>query len=466
MSPRRTKPTVAVAEHDAPTRRQLLAHLREDFTLLEADSYESVYRVLQEATPDVLLLDLELSAGGVREGLALLREIQKSELDTLVIVMSENDQRTTALRLMTAGAYDYFPKPVAPDVLRVITLRAAERVEIARENRVLREEFYRQQGFGDLIGASAPMQEVYEAIRKVAASDVVVIIRGESGTGKELVANEIHKGSRRAEHPFISINCAALPETLIEAELFGYEKGAFTGATATKEGRFELAHRGTLFLDEIGTLTPALQSKLLRVLEERAFVRLGGKKRVEVDVRLLTATNENLEEMVRQGRFRKDLYYRINVFPVQVPPLRERVEDIPLLVNYFLNVYCAANHVPLKRVDEAALRALERYAWPGNVRELQNVVQRMVLMTEGEVVGVRHLPPVVLSSPAAAPTDRRNPFLRPVDLDREVAEYEKQWLEAALGHAGGVKAEAARLLGLNKDRIKYLCRKHGITSEG
>jgi len=462
MSARRAKPALLVADDDAAHRRHLAAGLKSEFAVLEAGTYEDTYKLLEEAQPDVLLFDIELAPGELRDALRLIREVERSALDTFIIAMAEDPEKSVALKVMESGAYDFLIKPVALDVLGVVLQRGVEKQHIERENRILREEFYRQQSFGDLVGSSAAMQEVYDAVRKIADSNASVIIRGESGTGKELVAQAIHKRSRRAEKPFVSINCAALPETLMEAELFGYEKGAFTGAAATKEGRFELAQEGTLFLDEIGTLSLSLQTKLLRVLEERAFVRLGGKKAVEVDIRLVTATNEDLEARVAQGQFRDDLYYRINVVPIQIPPLRERAEDIPLLVNYFLQVYSAANHVPVKLIDESAMVALERYAWPGNVRELQNLVQRMVLLIEGSEIRLRDLPPVVLKIPTA---DNARPQLilgQGIDLDRELSAYERQWLEIALTQCGGVKAQAARLLGLNKDRMKYLCRKHDL----
>jgi len=316
---------------------------------------------------------------------------------------------------------------------------------------------------GDLLGVSDPMRHLFDSIRRVAPTAMTVVIRGESGSGKELVARAIHDLSPRRDRPFVSLNCAALPETLMEAELFGYEKGAFTGASVTKEGRIELAHHGTLFLDEIGTLTPALQSKLLRVLEEHSLVRLGGKRSIKVDFRLLSATHQNLEEAVREGHFREDLYYRIHVVPVFVPALRERVEDIPLLADYFVEVYCAANRLPRKKVSNEAMEALKRYRWPGNVRELENVVQRMLLMTDEETLGPNHLPSSIVS-PAIAADDARDFHLPPegIRLEDHVAAYERHWIAAAIGRAGGVKVQAARLLGLNKDKMKYLCRKHHL----
>ncbi|MFQ5724129.1 MAG: sigma 54-interacting transcriptional regulator [Terriglobia bacterium] len=462
MPPTKAKPNIAIVDDDAGLRSQLAAALKTQYNLFEGDSYQGAYRLLQEFELDVLLLDLKLLDGTVREGLKLLRDLTQSDIDTLVIVLSDDPKKTTALRVMDAGAYDYFVKPIDPDVLRTILDRAVEKLRIERENRILREELKRKDALGDLLGSTEAMRGLFESIRRVARSSSTVVIRGESGTGKELVARAIHDLSQRRDRAFVSVNCAALPETLMEAELFGYEKGAFTGATATKEGRVELAHRGTLFLDEIGILTPALQSKLLRVLEEHTLVRLGGTRAVKVDFRLLTATNEDLEELVRQGRFREDLYYRIHVVPLLVPPLRERVDDIPLLVDYFVKVYCAVNHLLPKRIDDEVLEALKRYPWPGNVRELENVVQRMVLMSDGEVITGKYLPRDLAQ--VVGRGARRGFRLPPSGfrLEEEVAAFERQCLEAALAEANGVKAQAAQRLGVNRDKMKYLCRKYGL----
>jgi transcriptional regulator with PAS, ATPase and Fis domain len=280
--------------------------------------------------------------------------------------------------------------------------------------------------------------------------------------GKELVARALHEQSPRRNRAFVSVNCAALPEGLMEAELFGYEKGAFTGATAMKEGRVEMAHQGTLFLDEIATLTPALQSKLLRVLEDRSFTRLGGKKPIRVDFRLISATNEDLEEMVREERFREDLYYRIHVVPIFVPSLRERVEDIPVLTDYFVSVYCAANSFPPKHIADDAMLALKRYPWPGNVRELQNAIQRLVIMTDGEVISLKDLPGEIVQ---AAGRDSRNRFRLPsggINLAKEMEAFERRWLQEALEQAKDGKADAARLLGVDRNRLNYLCRKYNL----
>ncbi len=462
MPPAKAKPNIAIVDDDGALRLQLAAALKTQYNLFEGDSYQGAYRLLQEFDLDVLLLDLKLLDGTVREGLMLLRDLDQSDIDTLAIVLSDDPKKTTALRVMDAGAYDYFVKPVDPDVLRTIIERAVEKLRIDRENRILREELKRKDALGDLLGSTEAMRGLFESIRRVARSSSTVVIRGESGTGKELVARAIHDLSQRRDRAFVSVNCAALPETLMEAELFGYEKGAFTGATATKEGRVELAHRGTLFLDEIGILTPAVQSKLLRVLEEHTLMRLGGTRAVKVDFRLLTATNEDLEELVRQRRFREDLYYRIHVVPLLVPPLRERVDDIPLLVDYFVRVYCAVNHLLPKRVDDEVLEALKRYPWPGNVRELENVVQRMVLMSDGELITGKYLPRDLTQTVGRG---ARSGFRLPPSgfhLEEEVAAFERRCLEAALAEANGVKAQAAQRLGVNRDKMKYLCRKYGL----
>ena len=435
---------------------------RADFEVLEANDYDGAYEMLRERQPDVLLLELKSSPQGIRECVELLEELEESELDTVVIILSADSTKSTALRVMHAGAYDYFQKPADPDVLRIIILRAIEKLQIEREHLILREELRRKDALGDLLGSTEAMKGLFDTIRRVARTSTTVVIRGESGSGKELVAQAIHKDSPRRDRPFVSVNCAALPETLMEAELFGYEKGAFTGAVTTKEGRIELAHRGTLFLDEIGTLSLPLQSKLLRVLDEHALTRLGGKKSIKVDFRLLSATNEDLEKAVRERRFREDLYYRIHVMPLVVPPLRERVDDIALLVEYFIKVYCAANHWPPKRVADELMEAMKRYPWPGNVRELENVVQRMVVMTDEDVIPLKQLPRDIREAATQSSADGFRLPPSGIRLDDEVKAFERRWVETALKEAKGIKVEAARLLGLNKDKMKYLCRKHGI----
>ncbi len=398
MSHGSQKPQIAIVDSDAAVRSKLAAALQSDFDVVQGEDYDDAYRLLQESLLDVLLLAMPMASGGLKECTELLARLLAGDIDTLVIVLTSDDRKTTALKVIDAGAHDYFIKPIDIDFLHALLHRSIEKLHVQRENKILRDELTRKQELGDLIGSTESMRHVLDSIRRMAKASTNVIVRGESGTGKELVARALHDQSPRRTHPFISVNCAALPESLMESELFGYERGAFTGAVAAKEGRIELANHGTLFLDEIATLTPALQSKLLRVLEEHALLRLGGKKPIKVDFRLVSATNENLEEMTKNGKFREDLYYRIHVVPIFVPPLRERVEDIPILIDYFLQVYCTANQTPLKRLGDEAMQALKRYSWPGNVRELQNVVQRLVLMTDDQMISRNHLPGDVLQA--------------------------------------------------------------------
>lgn len=305
------------------------------------------------------------------------------------------------------------------------------------------------------------MRRVYDNICRVAATNTTVMIRGESGTGKELVARALLASSPRWDKPYISLNCAAFPENLIEAELFGYEKGAFTGASQEHAGHFEAADTGTIFLDEIGSLSLGLQGKLLRVLEDRRVQRIGGKKAQRIDFRLITASNEDLEEMVRRGRFREDLFYRIHVVPIFLPPLRERTGDITLLVDYFVRFYCAANDAQPKRLDPDVLEILEEYPWPGNVRELENLIQRLVLMADGQLITVRHLPQQILYNSTA----RQEALLIPEEgivFDQEIARVEAAYLQAALRRSEGKKTGAAALLHISPQKMKYLCRKYQI----
>jgi DNA-binding NtrC family response regulator len=456
------KSKIAIVDSDESLRAKISAAFRSDFEVLQGEDYEDAYRLLQESHLDVLLLGLPIASGGLKECTELLARLLAGDIDTLVVVLTSDDRKSTALKVMDAGAHDYFLKPLDIDFLHSLLHRSVEKLHVQRENKILRDELTRKQELGDLIGSTESMRHVLDSIRRMAKANTNVIVRGESGSGKELVARALHDQSPRRTRPFISVNCAALPESLMESELFGYERGAFTGAVAAKEGRIELANQGTLFLDEIATLTPALQSKLLRVLEERSLIRLGGKKPIKVDFRLVCATNENLEEMVKDGKFREDLYYRIHVVPIFVPPLRERVEDIPILIDYFLQVYCAANQTPLKRLADEALQALKRYPWPGNVRELQNVVQRMVLMTDDEMITRHNLPLDVLH---ATRGDARDGFHLPptgIRLDEEIEAFEKQWVTTALGQTRNTKSEAARLLGVDRNRMNYLCRKYGL----
>ena len=316
-----------------------------------------------------------------------------------------------------------------------------------------------------IIGASPPMKRVFETVRKVAASESTVLITGESGTGKELVARSIHAESPRAEGPFIPINCAAIPTELLERELFGHEKGAFTGAVRPRPGRFELAHGGTLFLDEIGEMSPLLQVKLLRVLQERSFERVGGTRSIQVDVRIIAATNRDLEAEVKEGRFREDLYWRLNVIPIEIPPLRMRREDIPLLVDHFLERFASRNGRPGPSIKPEAMRALLDYPWPGNVRELENLLERLTVLAEGPAIGLEDLPPRILGGDGSDPLLTQPMFSLPeggLKLQEEVARLERCLIQQALQRAGGVKKRAADLLGMKRTTLIEKMKKLGM----
>jgi len=347
---------------------------------------------------------------------------------------------------------------VASMIAQAVKVRQAaeeERQRLLDENARLQEELKERFRPANIIGNSKAMQEVYDLIAQVARSSATVLLRGESGTGKELVAHAIHYNSLRAAKPFIRVHCGALPETVIESELFGHEKGAFTGAIAQRQGRFELAHGGTLFLDEVGDISPSTQVKLLRVLQEREFERVGGTETLRVDVRLIAATNRNLEELIAQGRFREDLYYRLNVFPIRVPPLRERKTDILLLADHFVERYSKANHKTVTRIATPAIDMLVAYHWPGNVRELENCIERAILLAEGDVIQAHHLPPT-LQMPVPSRIASKG------TLDATLAAIERDMLIDALKAARGNKAKAARALGLTERLMGLRVRKHGI----
>jgi DNA-binding NtrC family response regulator len=411
-------------------------------------------------TPELhgVVLDLDSIGGGARDGIEVLHEIRQLRQDLIIVAITRSTSTDLSLAAREAGADEFFLVPVDFTHLSNVLLGTIEKRVLQFEGRRLRDQVESKSAFCGLIGGSPSMQKVYQMIQAVANSNASVLLRGESGTGKELVAQAIVQSGNRQEKPFVCLNCSALPESLIESELFGYDKGAFTGADAAKPGLMESSHTGTLFLDEITTLNHGLQHKLLRVLQERSVQRLGGRSVRKIDFRLITATNDDLEDMVRKGQFREDLYYRINVVPIVVPPLREREGDVPLLVDHFLRLYCAANEKPLKRLQPDVIGILEDYSWPGNVRELENVIQRMVVMNDGLVIAAQHLPEQLLVSTTAS----HEAILIPedgVDFDTEMERIQIAYLNAALRRTGGKKSAAAALLHIDPQRMKYLCRK-------
>jgi DNA-binding NtrC family response regulator len=455
---------VAIVTTDELVGPEAERHLADNYELYLLKTCEELAALLKKLSLDAILLDIDTAGEGSEDGITALAELRSLNPDLVLIALTRSNSRILRHKAIDAAVDEYFVAPIHFDEVRVILGRVLEKRDAEIDYRCRQEKRAEQQSFQELIGASEPMLRLYEAIERVADSQSTVLIRGESGSGKELVAKAIVAVGSRAEKPFISINCAALPENLIETELFGHEKGAFTDAKNARAGHIELANTGTLFLDEVATLGLGLQSKLLRVLEDRAVTRIGGKTAKRIDFRLLAATNDDLEQMVETGRFREDLYYRINVVPIVVPPLRERKSDLALLVDHFLRVYCRENGKALKQVDPEVLAVMEDYDWPGNVRELENVVQRLVLMTDGAVIGLKHLPQPMLVASNASQESLLIPE-RGVNFDQEIARIETAYLAAALRRSGGSKIGAAQLLGIDKQRMHYLCRKYRVNAD-
>jgi DNA-binding NtrC family response regulator len=437
--------------------REMRHELADSFRVTLASTESQIKLLIDDSEMHGIVVDLESIGDQPGDGIDVISEIRRLRSDLILVAITKSTSSELPLQASQAGADHFFLKPVDCEQLRSVLLQTLEKRALQSEGQWLLDQVANKSAFCELIGGSEPMRKVYQAIEAVAGSNASVVIRGESGVGKELVARAIVQCGERSDRPYICLNCSALPETLMESELFGYERGAFTGADGAKAGMIELAHQGTLFLDEITTLDHGLQSKLLRVLQERSVQRLGGRAVKKIDFRLITATNDDLEDMVRKGRFREDLYYRINVVPIFVPPLRERGGDISLLAEHFLRLYCTANHKPAKQIPPEVMEILEQYSWPGNVRELENVVQRLVLMSDGPAITAYQLPQQLLYSSAAS----QEAILIPeegVDFDGEMERIQVAYLNAALRRSGGKKSTAAQLLRLDPQRMKYLCR--------
>jgi DNA-binding NtrC family response regulator len=427
--------------------------------ILEAEGFETIVagnarQALEEARRgepiDVVLTDLKMPD---KSGIALLTDLQKGQPGLAVVLMTAHGSIDSAVEAMRKGAFDYLTKPLEKDQLLLVLHRALERSHLVRENRMLQEQLRDRFRIENIVGSHGSMQDVFRVVHKVAASLSTVLIYGESGTGKELVARALHHQSERRDRPFYAVNVAALPESILEAELFGHEKGAFTGADARKIGLFEQASGSTLFLDEVGDLKRDLQVKLLRTLQEREILRVGGNERIRVDVRIIAATNQNLEHLVREGRFREDLYYRLNVIPIVLPPLRERRTDIPLLVEHFLAKYAGGRP---RRITDRALKALVEYDWPGNVRELESVIERALLLGEEDEVVPEDLP----ASVRARISGPRGPFAFEIpDSGIDLEGLERSLVLKALEKSEGNVSRAARLLGLTRRTLQYRLEK-------
>jgi DNA-binding NtrC family response regulator len=439
---------VLIVEDDAATRKGLadLLSLWGYEVASAGDGAEALERAAEEP-PAVVVSDLVMPG---TDGLALLSALRSDHPEAAVIMLTGQGSIENAVQAMKEGAYDYLTKPLDPARLQVLLEKALDRAETAREVHRLRRELRHRGAFGCLVAGAPPMQEVTRQIEQVAPTDATVLVLGESGTGKELVARTIHDHSARRRGPFVAVNCAAIPETLLESEIFGHERGSFTGATGRRPGCFELADAGTLFLDEIAEMSPATQVKFLRVLQDGRFRRVGGQAEITVDVRVIAATNKSPAKALQDGALREDLYYRIAVFTLALPPLRERPEDLEELVHVLLEELDERHRRSVRGVDEAALAVLRRYAWPGNVRELRNVLERAVIVCSGELIGLAHLP----SPPAAAAAQAEPAVDRVIDdvhlhVGTTVDEAERRLILRTLAHTGNNKTRAAEILGIS-----------------
>lgn len=435
---------------DESVEREGLAALLETFgySVASADGVKSALRELERSSPAVVVTDLAMPEGG---GLEVLRRVRADSPDIPVIILSGRGSIGAAVDAIREGAYDFIEKPVDRDRLEITLKRAFDQVQANREVHVLRRTAMDNSGV-DFIGRSRAMQDVIELIRKVAPSKASVVVTGQSGTGKEMVARAVHNLSPRKDKPFIAINCSAIPPTLMESEIFGYERGAFTGADQRRLGCFELADGGTLFLDEVGEIPPELQAKFLRVLEEERLRRLGGRNEVAIDVRVLAATNRDLKQEIGTGRFREDLYFRLNVFQIQLPPLRDRPDDIPALVEHFVRRFARDGGKRIRGVSPSAMRRLGDYHWPGNIRELRNCVERAVLLCDGDLITEADLPNDVLERAGEA-------SIR-LTLGMELREVERAYVEAVLSRCGGNKSRCAQSLGISEKTLYNKLRRY------
>ena len=459
---KRDKASILVIDDDPGIRRGLKEILMaEGYAVITAVDGESGLKLLTEQTFDLTLTDLAMPGPG---GLEVLNYLVHHQPECPCIIITGYGTIANAVTAMRQGAYDYLAKPVDATELRLVVARALDHHRLKWENLQLKKQLHQRYGFANMVGQSEAITRVFELIRKVADTDSTVLILGESGTGKELIAHALHYNSARRDGPLIPVNCAAIPEELLESELFGHERGAFTHAVRTRLGRFEQAHGGTIFLDEISEMSPSLQVKILRVLQDHSFERIGGVKTIQVDIRVIAATNQDLEELVARGKFREDLYYRLNVIPIKVPPLRDRLSDLPLLVQHFLAEFSRKRKKPWKRLSAAAMDLLLRHSWPGNVRELENLVERLVTLTEGEMIDAADLPEKFQQGfPAASATPEELP-VGGTDLNAAVQALERHLILQALERSNWVKSRAARLLHLNRTTLLEKMKKQNIAA--
>jgi two-component system response regulator PilR (NtrC family) len=455
--------TILVVDDERSMREFLSIMLeKEGYKVVTADNGNDALKFIRNNNSDLIITDIKMPKVS---GIEILRESMTLHPHTPVIMITAFASTEVAVGAMKLGAYDYITKPFKVDEIKVIIKNAIERKSLLDENISLREELKGRYQFSNIIGKSDKMQKVYELIQKVANGKSTVLITGESGTGKELVARAIHHNGDRKDKPFVSISCGAIPETLLESELFGHQKGAFTGADSDKKGLFEIADGGTFFLDEVSEAPLSIQAKLLRVLQEKEFKRVGGVKDIKVDVRVIAATNKNLHELIAEGKFREDLYYRLNVIPIELPPLRERREDIQLLARHFIGKYNVINKKDIKGIHPKAMEMIERYKWRGNVREVENVIERAVTLEIGNVIQPDTLPDEIRSFAEVSPKIVADIPSEGLNLENYISDIEKGIIINALKKTGWVKKKAAELLNLSFRAFRYKLQKHHIEKE-
>jgi len=446
---------------DEESMREFLSIMlqKEGYSVKTASNANDALTMIEKEIFSLAVTDIKMPG---MDGIQLLTEIRKVSPDTEVVMITAFGSTDTAVEAMKKGAIDYVVKPFQIDEMKIIIRNILEKKRLQQENTLLKQELFSLSGLDQIVGDSPTMIEVFKIIRKTSNSKSNVLITGESGTGKELVARAIHRLSRRSENSFVTVNCGALPDNLLESELFGYQRGAFTGAVENKKGLFEIADQGAIFLDEIGELTPAMQVKLLRVLQDQEFRRIGGIEDIHVDVRVIAASNQNFQQIIKEKRFREDLFYRLNVIPIHVPPLRERREDIPLLVGHFLKKYASNGTLD---ITQDCMDLLLRSEWRGNVRELENVIERAVVMSQGNRITVDSLPQNIAEGCESSDNHSLTIPEEGMDLDRVITELEQDLLLKALEKSSWVKKEAARILNMSFRSFRYKLSKYGINRE-
>lgn len=448
------RPTVLIVEDEKNTREGLQRALRKNYQTILAGNGERALHLIKTNKVDVVLTDLRMPG---MDGLTLVRKVLAKDPSPVCILLTAYGSIESAVEAMKAGAYDFLTKPINLDQLDLVLRRALHSRQLESDNRSLRSQLDKKFGMENIVGKSSAMETLFDLIRQVAPSKATVLIQGESGTGKELVAHAIHRLSPRASGPFIGVHCAALSQNLLESELFGHEKGAFTGATERRQGRFELAEGGTLFLDEISDMDTATQVKLLRVLEERTYERVGGEETLEADIRLITATNRDPAKLISEGTFRQDLFFRLNVVTIIIPPLRERTDDIPLLVRHFIREFAQENKKNIEGITPEAMHEFFAYPWPGNVRELRNTIERMVVLTRGKKLTVRDLPPSIR-------VDSRQTLALGNKSTISIKEASRQTIIAALDANHDNRSRAAKQLGISRRTLHRKLHEFGLVS--